>query len=683
MLSMGKTTLNIYTIEQALTELKKYDPVFTDKNDIYRLAIAGKIKISFQLELFNHIGLVSQGFVRMDESGHELTDSYCKELGETFLVPKDRNKHGLEFLQVNTLNNEEIYPYVSPSSLGKMIIKKYDMLFIPSYNMDADYKGENIKITPCTLRKCPKENEKDYQGFIDWLIFPSLESSQNSDTTSPSEGFYSRYFKAGYLFKMANRSHHPYRVNESQLRITKQEVENYIQRLILDQINLDEDYYSLKDAKIRIKEIAGVTRKKHNLIKLAESGEIRLSIRKKDWKYVRIDEQGQEMEIMPCKVFGKGTIHLIVPRSGLFINQRFDKKGLDSGTGTENYSLLYGDTTDKTIYPFFNPMHLKSRTNDKKLYIHTHDMEAEYKSQSIKVSKVNYESFPEKGDSNYLEFIEWLESNITWKSITKDEDGLLDPRMHFDSNFFYKLGGLHKGRGVEIKEKDLVLTREELGNYILSIMDAPSPYSPLQETVIYQPVSDNTTRTNKNEIFSKFFDTSGLTNGQFFYESRLTNGRLKDDELRKQSANEYLKELILFCKSNDFSFEYGLTQLRDHLRSEDPTNKSFETLFETVKSRLNDYAQHPTPNEPQQASEPLNQVKPKKKTTTQKNNLVDYNGKKVKPATKEKYQGWQQAVNKKQNANNYLSHSAICTSIAGSLKISPETIRKNTKLLSN
>ncbi len=59
---------------------------------------------------------------------------------------------------------------------------------------------------------------------------------------------------------------------------------------------------------------------------------------------------------------------------------------------------------------------------------------------------------------------------------------------------------------------------------------------------------------------------------------------------------------------------------------------------------------------------------------------AEWNGKKVKPTTKEKYQRWQSAVDEMSESRPQLSHSAICTRIAGGFNASPETIRKNTKL---
>lgn len=68
------------------------------------------------------------------------------------------------------------------------------------------------------------------------------------------------------------------------------------------------------------------------------------------------------------------------------------------------------------------------------------------------------------------------------------------------------------------------------------------------------------------------------------------------------------------------------------------------------------------------------------KANQQRQNLVYWNEKKVKPATKERYEIWQLAVNEMHEANSYLSHDAICTRIASKFKVSPNTIRKVTTL---
>ena len=118
-----------------------------------------------------------------------------------------------------------------------------------------------------------------------------------------------------------------------------------------------------------------------------------------------------------------------------------------------------------------------------------------------------------------------------------------------------------------------------------------------------------------DESPTEFFKTSGLINGQFFYESRLRNGwkRLDNIEQRELSAEEYLDKLDKFCEDKEITFNQGLKQLIGQIHG-DLTNNYFKTLYETAKERLND---------PTITIEPLQAAEKKPKPTQKQNNYYE------------------------------------------------------------
>ncbi len=163
-----------------------------------------------------------------------------------------------------------------------------------------------------------------------------------------------------------------------------------------------------------------------------------------------------------------------------------------------------------------------------------------------------------------------------------------------------------------------VVNLAEFGTWAKSAgFDLPAEF-PVTESKTNEYESNSADEAIDSSLLPKFFDTSGLINGRFFYESRLTNGRLDGNELRECSANEYLDKLVIFCKTNEVSLDEGLRQLLDHLMGK-RTDKTFLTLYETALSMLKDYekinktSQPAEPNEPKQATEILGQPTSKTK----------------------------------------------------------------------
>ncbi len=448
-----------YTLDKALVELRKYNQSLDNIDDILQLAIEERIKISFEIP---H----SQVLVRMDEEHFKMEECYISRLGESYLIPSDGEKIGIEFLLVGRYEHDDIYPFIKSNDLKKMVARNDNWVLVYPLHMKSSLDNRLIEVAPCTIYPIPKRNDINYKLFCEWALFAGLEILDGSSEQKVTDiSVLGKYESSGYLFRLENKSkHHGYRIDKNQLRITKNEIENFIKN---EYLNLSLPHYSLKKAKQIINEYAPIKTTKTELIELAQNGIIRLSIHNPEWRYVQTDRADQELEVTLCKVLREYSIHILTP-----------KKGLVSGTGTEDSSLLCGNghsfatTEGGTIYPFIDPKRLRNMelSDNKTLKIYTHEMDAIFQDQSIKVSKVNYAVFPEKGDPLYPEFTKWLKNNLKLHSICLDEDGLLDPQMHFDTNLFYKLEK-HKGRGVEVKEKDLVITKEELGKYTLSIMN--------------------------------------------------------------------------------------------------------------------------------------------------------------------------------------------------------------------
>lgn len=486
---MGYPKQQKYTLDEA-TQYIEYETGVPHPN-LLELATDGKIGIGFYVKDDKY------RFIRLNERNNKWESKPCKPLFgdglKRIVIPIDKpNQNNLIGQTINP-RNKESFPLLRKKDIQQFADNPdQQKINIMPWSIFASDSITNkiIKIAIVQYKGVGNSINEEYTA---WQKEHGLPTFNFNGETRLAEGNFN-YFETSTLME----------ISRSDLCIPAGALEYYINSFRAENLPLDEPCYSLKDAAQKIKELARKKLKKHNLINLAECGKIKLSIHKPDWKYVQIDKFGQEMEIMSCKVLGEGTIYLLVPRAGLFKNTKFNKEGLDAGTGTDESTLLCGDghtfaTNDGTIYPFLDPMHLRARnlSDDKKLKIYTHEMDATFQGKPIKVSKVNYETFPEKGNSNYLEFIEWLESNITWKSTNKDEDGLFDPQMHFESNYFYKLEGF-KGRGVEITEKDLVITREELGNYLLTIMDAPKPvYQGLNQTVLEPETVEQISKSKK------------------------------------------------------------------------------------------------------------------------------------------------------------------------------------------
>ena len=195
----------------------------------------------------------------------------------------------------------------------------------------------------------------------------------------------------------------------------------------------------------------------NDIFEQAKEGNIQIAIHKPDWEYVRLDEKGKEMEEIYCTPLG---VSLVVP---------VDR--MSTGTAPLESKIFYGES--ELIFPFLRIPEIRNweyRGKDT-FSIYTCGMTAMYEGEKIQVAKVGYQPFPVEGDANYAEFREWLLGySIVFESNAVKDDLIREP-YYFNSNYFFKLDGMYKGRGVEIKNKDLCIVRDELERYIDQCID--------------------------------------------------------------------------------------------------------------------------------------------------------------------------------------------------------------------
>ena len=209
--------------------------------------------------------------------------------------------------------------------------------------------------------------------------------------------------------------------------------------------------YKLEQALISLKEHDNIFTSVEDIYLLAKAGKIQISFYKPDFKYVRIDEKDSEMEEIQCKPLGSWLV-VPVKRS--------------TGAIHGGAELFYGKHDD--IYPFLGTGCIRDRDErgGGSFFMHGYNLKGRYKGEIVHIAKIGYRIFPKKGEPNYERFYEWLTTSYMMPFSSDGLDGeIINVEDYTEANFFYCMDNW-RGRGLEIKESDLRITREDLKNYI-------------------------------------------------------------------------------------------------------------------------------------------------------------------------------------------------------------------------
>jgi hypothetical protein len=214
------------------------------------------------------------------------------------------------------------------------------------------------------------------------------------------------------------------------------------------------EIYTLKQALVYLKKHNNIFKSIKDIYQIAQEGKIKLSYHNPDWKYLRVDEKDCEFSPLECKPLNEW---FIVPNSR-------------RSTGTGGYASQFWGS-ERHIFPFISVHQIDLEFMEKGyLYVSAWHLFAEYKGENIKVAKIGYKRFPEKGEQGYDSFTAWL---LFIYPMVFNLDGRvenpkppIDTSRYFSENFFFTLPDGWLGKGTKISVKDLCITKKELVKFI-------------------------------------------------------------------------------------------------------------------------------------------------------------------------------------------------------------------------